>query len=169
MGGRECKKGVYMEKIKRRDLPQSTTCESDQANFLDLPSKTITQLQREASELAYEEGWIKIGQVAVDSGHLLICDPAKKEYDDARIIELNTSKGWSTQYSESSAVVIPSGLGSGIYDVEARVAEVPGFGKRISEIRIGFVGLGTMYPIVESPSGKIGVGFIARHQDRYED
>ena len=77
--------------------------------------------------------------------------------------------GRSTQYCESRAVVIPSGLGTGIYDVEARVAEVPGFGKRITDIRIGFVGLGTMYPIVESRSGKTGVGFIKRHQDKYED
>lgn len=158
-----------MKKSKKQDLPKNTSGKSNQANLLNLPNEIIAEIRQKAKAVAAENGWIKIGQVAIDSGHLLICDPAKRDLENVQIMDVFTSKDWSTQYSESRAVVIPSGLGDGLYDVEARVAEVTGFGKRITEIRIGFVGLGTMYPILKAPNGEIAIGFIARHQDRYDD
>jgi hypothetical protein len=89
--------------------------------------------------------WKKIGVVGVDSGTLMIADPCyvdgegwtEKDYDK----EVCGMKG---QYSQvkfelghpGKAVIFSSGLGDGVYDVFAKIEEVEGCGKRITEVKI---------------------------------
>ena len=86
--------------------------------------------------------WKKIGKVGVDSGTLMITDPAyqkdlpnyyklvgykEKPRKDFRIIK------------KGLAVTFTSGLGDGIYEVEADIGKVDGFGKRVRAIRMNLV------------------------------
>jgi hypothetical protein len=158
-----------MKKSNKNDSPKNASSGSTGLPFLDLPKDVIAKIKKDMKDITKEAGLVKIGQVAIDSGHLLICDPVKKNYENAQVIQLKTSPDFSAQYSESRAVVIPTDIGDGLYDVEAVIAEVPHFGKCIMAIQIAFVGTGSMYPIVQSPGGEEGIGFIDRHQDKYED
>ena len=151
-----------------------------------------------------KDEWIKIGDVGVDSGQLMICDPCylneweKEEYQDIRqykdkktgkiyqlwvdfnsfdhefpeydnktpndliyrdklweLLPYEPPKGFNYnsishrdglykqipyQVGHSGlAVVFNSGLGDGHYDVFARVRELPGWGERITEVKIKLV------------------------------
>jgi hypothetical protein len=92
--------------------------------------------------------WQTIGEVCVDSGSVIIGDPCNA--DDActlwfRLIEdgvtdLNAMmrKDIRAQQVEN-AVIAQSGLGDGVYKVEARYEDCDQWGKRIAEIRIRFL------------------------------
>ena len=95
-----------------------------------------------------KDKWIVLGQVHVDSGHLLICDPCRtnREIDFMEItIAKMEGDGDQNQIGEGIGVVFPSGLGDGVYNVDALIGEVDNFGKLIKEIRAKFVGPDTLY------------------------
>jgi hypothetical protein len=90
--------------------------------------------------------WQTIGEVCVDTGTIVICDPCQANettewcYDgmdlqnDSGAAELNDDGGIPI------AVALTTGIGDGRYKVEARYVETDSiFGKRIAEIRIKFL------------------------------
>ena len=94
--------------------------------------------------------WQTIGEVCVDSGHLIICDPCQGEEASHRWIDSdldlnkcakNGIRTWELTNDDNCpvAVVAQTGLGDGRYAVEARYEEDPFMGKRVAEIRIRFL------------------------------
>lgn len=95
--------------------------------------------------------WRTIGEVCVDSAHLIICDPFKAQAASNRWIEkfkdldLNecAKKGFrdwelTNNHDCPVAVVIQTGLGDGFYKVEARYEDSV-WGKRCAEVRVKFL------------------------------
>ena len=99
----------------------------------------------EAKEAAKEDRWITIGQIDIDSGYIMVCDLCQF-YGDIRPLE-EVWDGYSHQIGEGIAVLASTGLGDGAYNVEALIGEVEGWGERMKEIRVRFVGPGTMYDV----------------------
>ncbi len=98
-------------------------------------------------ETAVEDMWTTIGQINVDSGYVMVFDPCHFHSDIHPIQEIVDGFKRGYQIGEGIAVLIPAGLGDGAYDVEALIGEVEGWGERIKEIRVRFVGPGTMYDV----------------------
>jgi hypothetical protein len=91
--------------------------------------------------------WITIGQIHIDSGNIMVCDPCQF-YSDIHPLEETWDKGgYGHQIGEGIAVLALTGLGDGAYNVEALIGEVEGWGERMKEIRVRFVGPGTMYDL----------------------
>lgn len=84
---------------------------------------------------------VHLGEVAVDSGTLMITDPcyAGLETDDwmEEVNDITTSPTMSVPFHEGVAFL--SGLGDGIYGVEAVIGEVPGWGERIKSVTITLI------------------------------
>jgi hypothetical protein len=94
--------------------------------------------------------WRTIGEVCVDSGHLIICDPCRGEepsqqwFDSDMDLNECARKGirtWQLTGDRNCpiAVVVQTGLGDGFYEVEARYETDPDFGERCTEVRIKFL------------------------------
>ena len=89
------------------------------------------------------EKWKKIGMAGVDSGELIICDPC---YLNQKSVAKVFANGCGRQHKQlkfdaghaGAGVAFSSGIGDGCYPVYARIEEVPGWGKRICEVRIDF-------------------------------
>lgn len=91
-----------------------------------------------------------MGYVAVDSGRILVCDPAylssqqiKQRVDEGS--DAASMSGEPLQLAlpflaghEGCAVVVSSGMGDGVYPVYAKIAEVAGFGKRVMKLEVDF-------------------------------
>ena len=93
--------------------------------------------------------WRTIGEVCVDTGHIVICDPCNVEDASGRWmdsdLDLNDCakkdiRAWelTNDHDCPIAAVVQTGLGDGVYEVEARY-ETSEWGKRIAEIRIKFL------------------------------
>lgn len=79
--------------------------------------------------------WRYAGDVAIDSGGLLVIDASGPRPDDwaldrARAISPYGPVGWAVHCS--------TGLGDGLYPVVVRVVNLPGFGERVAELRVLF-------------------------------
>jgi hypothetical protein len=77
--------------------------------------------------------WKKIGQVAIDSGSLLLCDPCNAA-EQAGLIINAYEQGRRPQYNTVLATLTETGLGDGIYDVMAKMRA-----GRVAEIQITFM------------------------------
>lgn len=83
----------------------------------------------------------KVGQVYVDGGYLIVADPfslpAKENSQEIyeRLDELDNECGLYAP----GITAVKTGLGDGIYEVEVRYEELPGWGKRVAEMRIVFL------------------------------
>ena len=99
-----------------------------------------------------KQKWRTIGEVCVDSGTIVICDPCNAEEarerwrDRCMTVDLNECaiKGIRTWQATNErdcpiAVVADSGLGDGVYAVEARYEDLGECGKRVAEVRIKFL------------------------------
>jgi hypothetical protein len=93
---------------------------------------------------AMSEQWRTIGEVCVDSGHIIIGDPCNA--DDASSewmnndLDLNEcARNGVRTWQVANAVVAETGLGDGVYEVEARYEDLGEWGKRVAEIRIKFL------------------------------
>jgi len=99
-----------------------------------------------------KEQWRTIGEVCVDSANLIICDPLQADKasewcdDYFRKTDLNgaaiNNQGAAQIVNGRGVpvgVITNTGLGDGIYKVEARYENHPAFGKRCAEIRIRFL------------------------------
>lgn len=69
--------------------------------------------------------WKKIGNVAVETGQMLLIDP------------VYTKGVAKTKYKVS--VLTRTGLGDGYYPVYAKIGKVGKWGKRVKEIKIDFL------------------------------
>jgi hypothetical protein len=99
-------------------------------------------------EVKTKQEWQTIGQVVVDSGTVIIGDPcnvgeAVEEWIGiikSRAIDFNELACRGIRAHQiANAVIADSGMGDGIYDVEARYEDIGEWGKRIAEIRIRFL------------------------------
>jgi hypothetical protein len=92
--------------------------------------------------------WKTIGEVCVDSGRMMLCDPfsaneASDWWDGYRertdfnkspaSVEINGTKDFPI------GVITSTGFGDGRYAVEARYVETPSWGILVAEIRIRFL------------------------------
>ncbi len=97
-----------------------------------------------------KDKWIVIGQVHIDSGTILLCDPCQTQHG-TNFMEIAIAKLDGNddphQVGEGVGVLAPTGLGDGAYNVEALIGEVEGWGERTKEIRVRFIGPGTMYDV----------------------
>ena len=92
--------------------------------------------------------WKKIGKVGVDSGTLMVVDPAYKD-DLPNYHKLTgfTGKGKNKkhdkkitrQIGKGQAVVFDSGLGDGEYNVYADIGKVDKWGKRVKQVLIKLI------------------------------
>jgi hypothetical protein len=94
--------------------------------------------------------WQTIGEVCVDSGHLIICDPcqgaeaSERWFDnnlDLNECAKNDIRTWELTNNDNYpvAVIAQTGMGDGRYTVEARYEDLGELGKRVAEIRIRFL------------------------------
>ena len=94
--------------------------------------------------------WRTIGEVCVDSGHLIISDPCRAEKASNQWIDndldlnecaKNGIRDWelTNDHDCPVAVVVQTGLGDGIYKVEARYENLGAWGERVAEVRIKFL------------------------------
>jgi hypothetical protein len=90
-----------------------------------------------------DTGWQVIGEVGIDSGCLVLVDPAYTAYVegfwerpnlDATLYRVMSPHAVNVQLG----VVVPTGMGDGVYPVEGRFENVDG-GQRLAEIRIRFL------------------------------
>lgn len=110
-----------------------------------------------------KNGWTKIGVVGVDAGLIWLGDPCYILHKDADRAYEAIGKSWrefcdklsdtahATQFDYDAGhpglgVCVNSGLGDGQYNVEARIVDVPGWGKRVAEVRIVFIDEKEMAP-----------------------
>jgi hypothetical protein len=85
--------------------------------------------------------WQVIGQVPVDTGRVAIVDPmnaddvSRREMDEPGTL---TYEVVENDYGIGVAVYVGTGLGDGLYPVEARFEEAEG-SMRIAEVRVRFL------------------------------
>jgi len=84
------------------------------------------------------DNWRVVGRVGVDSGCIIIADPAyaEKVTEDEVMDAVNDHAG---PIAGDLGVVVSTGLGDGMYDVEARIEDIEGWGERVAEVRIRFL------------------------------
>lgn len=97
------------------------------------------------NETSVIDEWTTIGQINVDSGCVMIFDPCHFHSDIQPIQEIVHGFHRGHQIGDNIAVIIPTAFGDGVYNVEALIGKVRDFGEMIKEIRVRFVGPGTMY------------------------
>jgi hypothetical protein len=85
-----------------------------------------------------QEEWHRIADVPVDTGRLALVDPTN--VDDVVDLEADVSNHTlvTNEHGVAVALVFSTGLGDGLYRVEARFEEVAGT-VRIAEVRIRFL------------------------------
>jgi hypothetical protein len=92
--------------------------------------------------------WKKVGYVGIDSGTLILTDPAYMKENLPTYEELvglkksSKVKGDITKEVKvggSSAVVTNTGYGDGKYPVYAKITDEGKWGKRVSEIKVKFI------------------------------
>jgi len=85
--------------------------------------------------------WQRIGEVPVDTGRLVVFDPANLD-DVGDVVEHEmdsmTYDLVTNEIGVAVAMVLSTGLGDGVYPVEARFEEAAG-AIRIAEIRVRFL------------------------------
>lgn len=84
--------------------------------------------------------FVEIGKVYVDAGCVAVGDPSYlaevEDWADAA-----SSTFVDERYGKYGAfgMVVSSGIGDGAYTVSVRYEDVPGFGRRIAEMRVLFI------------------------------
>lgn len=82
--------------------------------------------------------FVEIGTIPVDSGMVVIGDPTYVQgLDPFEAVPLGVTDDYG-QYGEH-ALFSRSGIGDGSYKVSIRYEEVPGWGRRVAELRVVFV------------------------------
>jgi hypothetical protein len=84
--------------------------------------------------------WYFLGMVCIDTGTLLLCDPcqAVEAADDWNEGTRGSVDDLCTVHDHLGLTVM-TGVGDGFYPVEVRYEDVPGFGKRVAELRVTFL------------------------------
>jgi hypothetical protein len=96
---------------------------------------------RKEPEMTESSEWQRIGEVPVDTGRLVVFDPVNLD-DVGDVVEHEMDSmtyGFVTnEIGVAVAMVLSTGLGDGVYPVEARFEEAAG-AVRIAEIRVRFL------------------------------
>jgi hypothetical protein len=90
--------------------------------------------------------WQRIGEVPVDTGRLVLVDPMnlgdaldhEDEVLEQEVTESMTYELVTNEHGVAVALVLSTGLGDGLYPVEARFEDVEG-AVRVAEIRVRFL------------------------------
>lgn len=82
-----------------------------------------------------------VGRVWVDAGYVLVGDPFNFPAGEDGQTMVNRLEALDNENGEYSPgiVAVKSGLGDGAYEVQVRYEEVPGWGKRVAEMRVLFL------------------------------
>lgn len=82
-----------------------------------------------------------VGRVWVDAGYVLVGDPFNFPAGESGQEMVNRLEALDEENGEYAPgiVAVKSGLGDGIYEVQVRYEEVPGWGKRVAEMRVLFL------------------------------
>jgi hypothetical protein len=96
------------------------------------------------SKVAVREKWRVIGEVAVDTATLVICDPCQMgevfdRDDELRDLDDDQAAVLVNEHKFPIAVAVTTGLGDGQYAIEARYEDLGEWGRRVAEIRIKFL------------------------------
>jgi hypothetical protein len=106
----------------------------------------IAHKARKEPEMTESREWQRIGDVPVDTERLVLVDPTnlddashhEDEVLDQEAPESMTYELVTNEHGVAVALVFSTGLGDGLYPVEARFEEAEG-AVRIAEIRIRFL------------------------------
>ena len=84
-----------------------------------------------------------IGDLSIDSGTLLLCDPCKVE-DATELAHEKMLKGELfaarvNKHGVTVALAVSTGIGDGCYRTVVRYEDLPVFGRRIAEVKIQFL------------------------------
>jgi hypothetical protein len=83
--------------------------------------------------------WQRIGEIPIDTMRLVLVDPMSlTDVADHEVPEAMTYELVTNDHGVAVAMVLMTGLGDGLYPVEARFEDVAG-GVRIAEVRIRFL------------------------------
>jgi len=101
---------------------------------------------RKEPEMIESSEWQRIGDVPVDTGRLVLVDPMnlndashhEDELLDQEAPESMTYELVTNEHGVAVVLVLSTGLGDGLYPVEARFEEAEG-AVRIAEIRVRFL------------------------------
>lgn len=123
--------------------------------FITLRDRTDGQAKQRKRE---EKGWEQIGEVGVDSGHLILTDyPDQTEVQHAHELigqmmpDLATCQRLNIEHPPfyrqlnyevghaGAGVIVSAGIGDGLYPVFAKIGEVEGMGKRVKEVKVRFI------------------------------
>jgi hypothetical protein len=91
---------------------------------------------------SHRTNWEVIGQIGVDAGCLLIADPCyvwQQEQSERYEQEVCDDWGDHKTLKFPGGHAVASGLGDGVYPVEVRYEDVPGWGRRVAEVRVRFL------------------------------
>lgn len=87
-----------------------------------------------------DDDFIKAGVVYVDAGCVAVGDPSYLDQvedwsDEALKMDMRQQFG---EYGKAG-VLVSSGLGDGAYEVFVRYTDIPGWGRRVAELRVVFI------------------------------
>jgi hypothetical protein len=101
---------------------------------------------RKELEMTESTEWQRIGDIPVDTGRLVLLDPMNLDdasHHEAEVLdqeapECMTYKLVTNEHGVVVALVVSTGLGDGLYPVEARFEDLAG-AVRIAEVRVKFL------------------------------
>jgi hypothetical protein len=89
---------------------------------------------------------IKVGEICIDSGQVIICDPTYAVNHDGMIpgglaAQLTSDRAKDTSWGKDAPIAVVSftGLGDGVYPVYARVLDCKEWGKRVASLHVSFL------------------------------
>lgn len=96
-----------------------------------------------------KENLIKIAQIKIDSGSLLLCDPCRINQGIDFMQTAFSFLGMGDRYhlGNGAGVIVPAKICNGLCRVEAIVESVPGCEQTINEIRIRFIDSDTIWSV----------------------
>lgn len=86
-----------------------------------------------------DDEFVKIGYIGVDAGMVVIADPSYITEDDVLNNIYRNTHEEGDKVDSRDFVAVRSGLGDGVYPVYACYVDVPGWGRRVAEVRIVFI------------------------------
>lgn len=82
---------------------------------------------------------VEIGHIGVDAGTVVVADPSYITENDVLDDIYHKTHEEGDEVKNRDFVAVRSGLGDGVYPVYARYVDVPGWGRRVAEIRVVFI------------------------------
>lgn len=95
-----------------------------------------------------ESDWEEIGQVAVESGTIAIIDGCDNDaYDMEDVLGMSDySADITAESGFAIGTLLRPGVGDGLYKVQGKIEDLPGWGRRLTQIKIDFMPTFEDYP-----------------------